>query len=522
MRINFVSRPLRLVLPLRFIVAVAVTLWCFLASSAWSAPLLGQPGTYQVDGAPVGVVATDVDMENGVDLVTANEAGQDGPSLSFLLNQGDGSFAPEERLNLDGGHYILHGIAAGDFNGDGAGDIALAVDDITIFPIRATVLIYLSDGGGQYLSPQAYPLEGLFPQALAVGDVNGDGVLDLVVADSTVDSGAGTLFVLLGQSSGGTPNGQFTRAGSFPVGSSPTTLAIGDADGDGDADVLVGDPDERSVFVLYGTGTASLLGAAVNVAQVDSPSGLAILDQDPLPQILVTSLARSEIQVFGQPSARTFVPLVPIPADHPPSSLAVADFDDDGLPDLALVSLPTAEMEVWLGQANGGFAQSDSAPVDDVASALTTGDFNGDGVPDVGVSSLTADRVTVFLKGEDAPVTPTPTPTVTLTPSPTPTPSVTPTGTPTPSPTPTQATGGTATPTAPSGATTATPTVTPPTPPAGPGDANCDGSINSADEAALVNRLFSGGCPGADVDGDGQVRVNDLLALLQSLAGGGQ
>lgn len=503
---------------------VVVNLWAGVVAAA---PLLGQPGKYPVDGAPVGIVATEVDLQNGVDLVTANEAGEDGPSLSFLLNQGDGSFAPEQRLNLDAGRYILHAIAAGDFNGDGAGDIAVAVDDISVFPIRATVLVYRSDGTGQYLAPDVYPLTGLFPQCLAAGDVNGDGILDLVVCDSTVETGDGMLLVLTGRETDGAANGSFTMAGSFDVGTSPTTVAIGDADGDGHADVLVGDPDERAVYILYGTGTESLLGAPVALAQVDSPSGLAVLQDKPLPQLVVTSLAHSDIEIFGQPMARTFVPLAPIAVDQPPSSMAVADFNDDGLPDLALVSLPTAQMEVWLGQPGGGFALSQNVPVDEIASAVATGDFNDDGIPDVGVTSLAADRVTVFLKGEDAPVSPTPTP------SPTRTPSVTPTPTPTPTPSPTVATPphtltptqnglATRTPTGPTKTATLSATPTHTMPPSGPGDANCDGHIDALDLAALIDRMFQPGCQGADVDGDGQVNVRDLLLLLQSLQGGGR
>jgi len=511
-------------LPIAVVVVVVHLLW---AAVAVAAPLLGQPGRYPVDGAPVGVVAAEVDQQNGVDLVTANEAGEDGPSLSFLLNQGDGSFAPEQRLNLDAGRYILHAIAAGDFNGDGADDIAVAVDDITVFPIRATVLVYRNDGSGQYLAPDVYPLTGLFPQCLAAGDVNGDGILDLVVGASAVEAGDGMLTILKGQETDGVANGFFASASSFDVGTSPTTLAIGDADGDGHADVLVGDPDERAVYVFYGTGTESLLGAPVALAQVDSPSGLAVLQDEPLPQLVVTSLAHSEIEIFGQPTARTFIPLAPIAVDQPPSSISVADFNGDGLPDLALVSLPTAQMEVWLGQLGGGFASSQSVPVDEIATAVTTGDFNGDGIADIGVTSLTADRVTVFLKGEDAPVSPTPTPSPTHTPSVTPTPTPTPTATPTiatPSytPTPTQNELATRTPTAPTRTATLSATPTHTMPPSGPGDANCDGHIDALDRAALIERMFQPGCQGADVDGDGRVNVRDLLLLLQSLQGGGQ
>jgi len=487
--------------------------------------LLGSPGTFGVDGAPVGVVAADVDLQNGVDLITANEAGEDGPSLSFLLNRGDGSFDPEQRLNLDGTQYILHAIAAGDFNGDGAGDIAVAVDDITVFPVRAAVLVYLNDGFGQFLNPDTYPLLGLFPQCLQAGDVTGDGVADLVVCHSVVGSGTGVLSVLAGAASG-----KFNLMPAISVGTNPTSVAVAKLDADSQPDLVVGDSDEGKVFVLYGDGTGHLQPPAV-LGAIDSPVGVAV-DQTgtgQLPDVLVVSQADSQLQVFHQTSSRSFTASAPLALGQVPSSLSVGDLNGDGVGDAVVLSQASAQLSLWLGDGNGGFVFNQTVKVDNDSDSLVVGDLNGDGKPEAAMTSFATDRVTVVLNGEDVPPTPggttgttptetpiaSPSPGVTTTPGASPTSLLSPVPTPTKTPTTTPPTAS-ATPTA-TPSPTSTPTATPT--PAGPGDANCDGLIDARDLDALISRLFVPGCEGADIDGDNQVTVGDLLLLMQTLAG---
>ena len=62
---------------------------CAVASPGWAAPRFGRPGTYTVDGSPI-MRAAAINVQSGRDLLTANEAGEEGPSLSFLYNRGSG------------------------------------------------------------------------------------------------------------------------------------------------------------------------------------------------------------------------------------------------------------------------------------------------------------------------------------------------------------------------------------------------------------------------------------------------
>ncbi len=410
---------------------------------AIGSPLLGAPGTYSVDGAPVGIVAADIDAAPGLDLATANEAGENGPSLSLLFNRGAGSFFPEVRKNLDANRYILHTLTSGDFDGDGDDDIAAAVDDITVFPIRGTVLVFLNDGTGRLSAPDAYPISGLFPQCLAAADVTGDGILDLVACDSTLEPVTGLISVLVGESLDGVPTGGFLPAQGFVVGQNPTEISVADVDGINGADLVVADPDARKVFILYNNAGPTLFDAPVDLATVSAPSAVlaAPTGASAATDVLVASLSSGQVLLFPQTGFRTFGDPLPVAMTRLPEALGIGRFDADEIDDLLVLSRGNSAVELWLGNGDGSYSFAESAPIASGSETMTVADLNGDGMPDVATASSSQDQVTVVLSGADVPATPTETPTPTATPTAT----ATPTKTRTPTKTPTSTRTGTST-----------------------------------------------------------------------------
>jgi len=486
--------------------------WCFAygavfflyAQSASAAPVFGRPGFYPVDGSPVSIVALAVDQQLGLDLATGNEAGQEGPSLSFLLNRGAGSFFPERRRNVDA-QYILHAVAAGDFNNNGTTDLVVAVTDTSEFPPRAAVLLYRNAGNGTFREPVPYPLSGLFPQCLAAADVTGDGLLDVVVCHSTQVGGnlQGLVSVLPGR---GTTENTFATPIEFRVGTAPTTVAVATLDGDNRRDLVIGDPDARKVFALYGNASPRFFDEAVVLGEIDAPSALAVVDVDPpsLPDVIATSYSTSRLVTFRQTASRSFAAPTSIPVVQRPSDMGTEDFDGNGTTDIVMLSFTQATLSLWSGDGHGSFTFGESVTVTDSPDHLTIANLNDDTKPDVALVSSFTNMVTVVLNGVDAPFTPTPSPTITRTPSRTATrtrsatPTLTPTGSrmPTFTPTPTR-----------------TPTAT--RTPAGPGDANCDGRIDAADIDGIIPQIFFPTCTGADVNGDQRVTVSDLLLIIE-------
>src|SRR5437773_1113750 len=113
----------------------------------------------------------------------------------------------------------------GDFDGDGHLDLAVAN------AYDGTVSVSLGQGDGTFLVAQNYDVGSFpFPTSVAVGDFNGDGKLDLVVASGPYDSGM--VSVLLGRG-----DGTFQAAQSYAVGNGPRSVAVGDFDGDGFPDL---------------------------------------------------------------------------------------------------------------------------------------------------------------------------------------------------------------------------------------------------------------------------------------------
>jgi hypothetical protein len=464
------------------------------AAAAPAMPRFGRPGTYAVDGSPIGVRVAALQSSIARDLLTANEAGEEGPSLSFLFNRGSGSFFPEQRMGL-AANYIVHAVAAGDFNADGRSDIALAVDDLNDFPVRGAVLVLLHNGSG-FASPVTYTLTGFFPQCIEAVDVTGDGALDLVVCHSRVSGGSseGLITVLGGQRTGTTPNGTFQQIYSDVVGTAPASATAGDVDGDGRTDLLVVDPAEQRVLILYGTAAAARFESAAELDMVSGP--VAALANDvpgqPLPQVLVLSTTGGRLLTYRQNEARVFSAVAAPPRIAlVPNTMGLADVDNDGIDDLIVLS--ALGVEFWHGEPNGTFSFGESllSGNDIEPDALAIADLNGDSKPDVAVSESSKDRVTVVLNGADVPFTPAPTATITATP----------TSTRIPTPTTTRSPGGACT-----------------------GNCNGDGVVSIDELITGVNIALGnaavGTCAAFDVDGDGQVAINELIAGVNSAQNG--
>lgn len=493
----------------------------------WALPY-GSAATLAVDGAPTALASFDIDGDHDLDLVTANQAGEDGPSLSVLYNFGNGSFGPEERLNLAGSRYIIEAVTAGDFDSNQFGDLAVAVDDIRTFPPTAAVLIYRNDATGQFLKPVAISLVGMLPTSIRSGDLDGDGRLDLTVSHVDAQTGSGVLSVLLG-AAGGT----FQVAARVPVGEQPSDTLIADVDADGRADVIVVDPGSDSLFVLYGNATPGLLDAPQPVGDIGTPQSVALRHEDgALPSLVVANGSGSEIVILGQATARELAVSHSQPVAVPPSDLELLGIDANGRELAALASLSDDAVAVVALGGSGTLQQKTVAAPSDLLAA----DLNGDGQLDLTATSLTADSAAVLLDDEEPAPTPTSTPPGALTPTvpgstgtpgaatATPPLVVTATVAATPTRTPTCVVGfpgchdfptatRTFTPTQ-----TATPTATstghPTTAPIEPGDANCDGLIDALDEYAIIEQLFLQDCAGADINDDGMITSADVLLFF--------
>jgi hypothetical protein len=282
-------------------------------------------------------------------------------------------------------------IVVADFNGDGRPDVAVASVNQVAQNNSGTVSIFLGQPAGTLGTSTNYNV-GHNPVALATGDFNGDGKLDLVVVNQ-IDN---TVSVLLGNGDG-TFQAPLT-SNNFPTDLSPNTVVVGDFNGDGKLDLAVGYSAASTtpvVSVLLGNGdgtfqppidspsagiaTIALVAADFNR---DGKLDLALTAQEPSPDNGVVAV------LFGTGDGRFQSGPVMQTDTLNPQNLITADFNGDGRTDLAflqLISTPTNEaVTVLLNNGDGTFQPPLNSPLTS-SGALAAGDFNGDGKLDLAV-----------------------------------------------------------------------------------------------------------------------------------------
>jgi hypothetical protein len=159
--------------------------------------------------------------------------------VSVLLGNGDGTFAAARSFAAGS---RPSSVAVADVNGDGLLDLAVANN---IFG-SGTVSVLLGNGDGTFAAARSFAA-GSRPYSVAVGDVNGDGLLDLAVANYV---SSGTVSVLLGNG-----DGTFrTTHISYVAGGSPSSVAVGDFNGDGWLDAVTANYGSNDVSILLNDG----------------------------------------------------------------------------------------------------------------------------------------------------------------------------------------------------------------------------------------------------------------------------
>jgi hypothetical protein len=198
------------------------------------------PVTYAVGSSPMSVAVGDFNGDRIPDLAVTNYGDN---TVSVLLGQGDGTFQAAQSYGTWSGPST---VVVADFNGDGALDLAVATN--------YTVNILLGIGDGTFQAVQYYDAS-IDPFSLAVGDFNGDGHPDLAVVGYRVVGGNddSRVSILLGV---GDPT--FQAAQSYTVGIEPFSLAVGDFNGDGFLDLVVAD---ANVWLMSGNGDGTFQAA---------------------------------------------------------------------------------------------------------------------------------------------------------------------------------------------------------------------------------------------------------------------
>ncbi len=265
-------------------------------------------------------------------------------------------------------------VAVGDFNGDGIQDLVVANQGTPPNYTDGSVSILLGTGDGTFQPAHTFAA-GSLPNSVVVGDFNGDGTPDLAVADENTN----TVSVLLGNG-----DGSFQPARTFAAGSQPFSVAVGDFNGDGIQDLAIADPSSNTVSILLGTGDGTFQ-PATTFAAGSGPESVAVGDfnGDGIPDLAVANDSINHVSVLLGNGDGSFQPATTFAAGSGPNSLAVGDFNGDGILDLAVTNNRSNDVSVLLGTGDGSFQPAMNYAVGERLDSAAVGDFNGDGIPDL-------------------------------------------------------------------------------------------------------------------------------------------
>jgi uncharacterized protein YjdB len=342
---------------------------------------------------PYNVVTSDIDGDGKPDLVVANSPGFPFGSFSIFRNtssSGTVTFAArvDTTLGTDG-----TSVATGDLDGDGKPDVVVAnYGSSTISVFRNTSTL----GTVSFAAKVVY-LTANSPRSVAIGDMDGDGKPDIVVACSGSDA------VSLHRNTGSPGNVAFAPKTNFATGASPYFVAIADADGDGKPDLAVVNGISNDVSVLRNTSSFGSINFATKVdfAAGDFPRYLAWgdADGDGKPDMAVANYYSNSVSVFrntGSAGTVSFATKVDYATD---SNSTMGDINGDGKPDMAITNSGSANISVFRNTGSSGtisFAPKVNQTTGNYPVGVAIGDIDGDGKPDMSVANYLSASVSVI------------------------------------------------------------------------------------------------------------------------------
>lgn len=277
-----------------------------------------------------------MNLDGALDLVLTSEK-----ILSVLLGGGDGTFPARVERSVDFAVTAFPSLVVGDLNGDEVPDVALKN------PGTGSVSVLLGAGDGALQDAIEYEAAE-FPSDLALGDLNNDGFLDLVVTGS---SGLSTLL--------GNGDGTFVAIASTSSQGNITGFdaTLGDFTGDGQLDLGVADSVDRgttsSLFPGNGDGT---FGPSEYFASDPTALAAADLNSDGKLDLICSSYGAVNV-LLQTDSTLMSAGVYPLAGDL----LAVGDVNNDGQPDVATADNIEDRVRVLLGDGLGALGTLGSA-----------------------------------------------------------------------------------------------------------------------------------------------------------------
>jgi len=337
----------------------------------------------------------DFDGDGALDMAVTTDGNGVQDLVELHRGNGDGTFALAGSVLMPNSSSP-HGLVTTDVDGDGDTDVVVGLAD------TGQVVLLSNLGGFAFAQTSSAATGGQESRSLVGGDLDGDGDMDFAMANRDSND----VSVVL--NSGGT----LVAAGRVPAGQEPRDVAIGDFDGDGIADLAASSHDDRTVRVLTGNGSGGFTaGQVLSVPAGTRPQGMAAADVDGDGDMDVlagtgddNNAFQNFVAVYTNTGAALTGPTAFPTGGLDAGDLVAADFDANGTIDVAVANETSGEIAVLSGNGAGGFAPATTLAPGGQPDTLAVADLDGNGSPDLASTRRQTAGVAVFRNDASAPI----------------------------------------------------------------------------------------------------------------------
>lgn len=288
-------------------------------------------------------------------------------------------------LRLPGETFLqTYGAYAGDLDRDGSPDFSLPCE------VSADIRVLRNDGCGNLGALVRHPLQPVgAPSSNEGQDFNGDGYIDLAVGDIA----NGSIVILMGDGAGG-----YLAPVSYPSGRGTRGVAVLDAEGDGDVDIVTANRVASNLGLHINNGDGTFAPVALFQGGGFSETALATTDanNDGIADLFVGNfVSRSIVLMLGDIDGGFSTTAIQ-PITGQPWQIAAGDIDGDGAVDAVTCNWSSPVMSIARGDGQGGFLPLVEYATRASPLAIDLGDLDGDGALDIVVSVFAAPGYEVF------------------------------------------------------------------------------------------------------------------------------